>query len=218
MDTQIKIFIADDHPIFRDGLKSLIEKDARLEIIGEAGDGIEALEKLSNLSADIAILDIDMPGKDGFEVARTMRETNLPTEIIFLTMHKDEHFLSKALDLDVKGYLIKESAVTDIINCIKAVAGGRVFISPAISGFLLKRIKRAEKTKDTNEYLETLTPTERRILILIAEYKTSREIADELFVSFRTVENHRANIARKLDLKGSHAVIKYAVENKSLLD
>ncbi len=218
MNSEIKIFIADDHPIFRDGLKSLIEKDARMRVVGEAGDGSEALSKLPETAADIAILDIDMPGKDGFEVAEKLRESGSPTAIIFLTMHKDEHFLNKALDLDVKGYLVKESAVTDIINCIKTVAGGRVFISPAISGLLLKRIKRAEKTKDTNEYLASLTATERRILNLIGEYKTSREIGDELFVSFRTVENHRANIARKLDLKGSHALIKFALENKSLLD
>ena len=218
MKSAIKIFIADDHPIFRDGLKSLIEKDARLKIVGEAGDGIEAFEKLSLGEADIAVLDIDMPGSDGFEVAEKMRENNLPTRIIFLTMHKDEHFLNKALDLDVRGYLVKESAVTDIINCIKNVAEGKVFISPSISGFLLKRIKHAEKTKDTTAYLESLTVTERRILNLIAEYKTSREIGDELFVSFRTIENHRANIARKLDLKGSHALIKFALENKSPLD
>jgi DNA-binding NarL/FixJ family response regulator len=159
-----------------------------------------------------------MPGSDGFEVARKMLEKNLPTKVIFLTMHKDEHFLNKALDLDVKGYLIKESAVTDIINCIKNVAEGRVFISPSISGFLLKRIKQAEKTKDTAAFLESLTQTERRILTLIADYKTSREIGDELFVSFRTIENHRANIARKLDLKGSHALIKFALENKSRLE
>jgi DNA-binding NarL/FixJ family response regulator len=218
MKTEIKIFIADDHPIFRDGLKSLIEKDDRLKIIGEAGDGGEALEKLSQAAADIAILDIDMPGSDGFEVARKIGEMNLPTKVIFLTMHKDEHFLNKALDLDVKGYLIKESAVTDIINCIKNVAEGRVFISPSISGFLLKRIKQAEKTKDTAAFLESLTQTERRILTLIADYKTSREIGDELFVSFRTIENHRANIAKKLDLKGSHALIKFALENKSRLE
>ncbi len=95
MKSEIKLFIADDHPIFRDGLKSLIEKDARLTIIGEAGDGDEAFEKLSRAAADIAILDIDMPGSDGFEVARKMRENNLPTDIIFLTMHKDEHFFEQ---------------------------------------------------------------------------------------------------------------------------
>lgn len=218
MNEEIKIFIADDHPLFRDGLKSLIERDAAMKIVGEAGDGASALEKLANTSADVAILDIDMPVKDGFEVAAALRESNLPTRAIFLTMHKDEHFLNKALDLDVKGYLIKESAATDIINCIRIVAAGGVFISPMISGLLLKRVRRAEKTKDSAALLEDLTATERRILKLIAEYKTSREIGDALFVSFRTVENHRANIARKLDLKGAHAVIKFALENKTLFD
>jgi two-component system, NarL family, response regulator DegU len=217
MKNEIKLFIADDHPVFRAGLKVLIEKDAQMKIVGEANDGTEALEKVFQAGADIAILDIDMPGKDGFEVAQKIRENNLPTEIIFLTMHKDEHFLNRALELSVKGYLIKESAVTDIINCIKNVADGRIFISPAISGLLLKRTRQAEKTKETNLNLESLTETERRILSMIAEYKTSREIADELFVSFRTIENHRANISRKLDIKGNHALIKYAVENKLLI-
>lgn len=218
MNSEIKIFIADDHPLFRDGLKSLMEKDALMRVVGEAGDGAEAIAKLLKTTADVVILDIDMPLKDGFEVAAELRATVSPTKIIFLTMHKDEHFLNKALDLDVKGYLIKESAVTDIINCIKAVASGGVFISPAISGLLLKRVRRAERVKGSAALLESLTPTERRILKLIAEYKTSREIGDELFVSFRTVENHRANIARKLDLKGTHALIKFTLENKSLLD
>ena len=217
MKNEIKLFIADDHPVFRAGLKVLIEKDAQMKIVGEANDGAEALEKVFQTDADIAILDIDMPGKDGFEVAQKLRESNSPTKTIFLTMHKDEHFLNKALELDVKGYLIKESAVTDIINCIKNVADGRIFISPAISGLLLKRTRQAEKTKETNLNLESLTETERRILSMIAEYKTSREIADELFVSFRTIENHRANIARKLNIKGNHALIKYAVENRELI-
>lgn len=218
MKRELRIFIADDHPVFRAGLKVLIEKDAQMKIIGEANDGSEALEKVLQSEADIAVLDIDMPGSDGFEVAQKMRENDLPTEIIFLTMHKDEHFLNKALELNVKGYLIKESAVTDIISCIKNVAAGRVFISPAISGLLLKRARQTEKTKDAAGHLESLTPTERRILALIAEYKTSREIADALFVSFRTIENHRANIARKLNIKGNHALIKYAVENRLLIN
>lgn len=218
MKDEIKLFIADDHPVFRAGLKVLIEKDAQMKIVGEANDGTEALESIFRTQVDIAVLDIDMPGDDGFEVARKIRENDLPTEIIFLTMHKDEHFLNKALELGVKGYLIKESAVTDVVSCIKTVSAGRVFISPAISGLLLKRTRQAEKVKDASRNLESLTATERRILVLIAKYKTSREIGDELFVSFRTIENHRVNIARKLDLKGNHALIKYAVENKSLLE
>lgn len=218
MENEIKLFIADDHPVFRAGLKVLIEKDDRMKIVGEANDGTEALEKVLRTEADIAVLDIDMPGRDGFEVAQAMRENNSPAKIIFLTMHKDEHFLNKALELNVKGYLIKESAVTDIINCIRAVAAGKVFISPAVSGLLLKRTRQAERAKSANLSPESLTATERRILSMIADYKTSREIGDELFVSFRTIENHRVNIARKLDLKGNHALIRYAVENKSLLD
>lgn len=214
----IKVFIADDHPVFRAGLKLLIEKDEQLAVTGEASDGNEALAKLPAAAPDVAVLDIDMPGGDGFEVAQALRAGERPPEIIFLTMHKDEHFLNKALELGVKGYLVKESAVTDIISCIKTVAAGRVFISPSISGLLLKRARGAERVKETAASLDSLTQTERRILLLLAEYKTSREIGDELFVSFRTIEAHRANIARKLDLKGNHALIKYAAENKSSLE
>lgn len=215
MKDKIEIFIADDHPVFRGGLRYIIEQDARLEIVGEAEDGLAALAGLESCAPDIAVLDIDMPGKDGFEVARAIGEKRLPVEVIFLTMHKDEHFLNASLDLGVKGYLIKDSAAIEIINCIKAVAAGQVFVSPQISGLLVKRAARRDQFAAEMPQVNSLTATERRILKFIADYKTSKEIADELCISVRTVEHHRANILEKLELKGSHSLIKFATEHKS---
>jgi DNA-binding NarL/FixJ family response regulator len=215
-ESKIKILIADDHPIFRRGLREIIETDARLKIVAEAEDGDAALALLPESAAQIAVLDIDMPGQDGFAVARRIREANLPVEIVILSLHRDERFLNAALDLGIKGYVLKDGAVNEIVSCIKAVAAGETYISPALSGFLIKRAARGSGSAPAAE-LDRLTPTERRVLKLIAEYKTSKGIAEELFVSVRTVEHHRANIALKLNLKGSHALIKFAAEHKSRL-
>lgn len=211
---EIRVFIADDHPVFRSGLTFIIARDSQIKIVGEADNGEDAIAGLQTCGAQVAVLDIDMPRKDGFQVAREIRQMGLPVEIIFLTMHKDERFFNSALDLGVKGFLIKESAVEEIIKCIKTVAEGREHFSPAISAFLLKRVRRAENAGQSPS-LSLLTPTERKVLKYIAEYKTSKEIADELFISIKTVENHRTNITQKLDLHGRNALIKFATEHKT---
>ncbi|MBS1795292.1 MAG: response regulator transcription factor [Acidobacteria bacterium] len=217
MKTEVKIFIADDHPIFRAGLRQIIETDPRLKIAGEADDGAEALAALENLAVDVTVLDIDMPRMDGFETARAIKQRRFPTEIVFLSMHKDERFFNTAFDLGIRGYVLKDSAVTEIVQCLKTVAEGREFVSPQLSGFLLNRARHAAELAGRQPQVNRLTPTERQILKLIGDYKTSREIADQLLIGIRTVEHHRANICEKMDLKGSHALIKFAVENKSKL-
>lgn len=215
MKTAIHVVIADDHPIFRQGLRQIIESDAGLKVVAEAEDGDEALARIEETRAEIAILDVDMPRRDGFEVTRALQEKRLPTEVIFLTMHKDEHFFNAALDAGVKGYVIKDSAVSDIINSIKIVAAGQNYISPQLSTYLINRGRRAETLARQKPAVERLTATERRILKLIANFKTSKEIADQLCISVRTVEHHRANISEKLDLRGSHALVKFAVKHES---
>jgi DNA-binding NarL/FixJ family response regulator len=217
MTTEIRIVIADDHPIFRQGLRQVIEKSPHLRVVAEAEDGLAALERIQEHKPEIAILDIDMPREDGFAVARSIRELRLPVMVIFLTMHKDELHLNEALDLGVKGYLIKDNAAADVVNSINAAVAGENYISPALSTFLLNRSKRAKELAQQQPGLGTLTATEQRILALLAEYKTSREIAAELCVSVRTVENHRANICVKLNLRGTHALAKFAIQHKSEL-
>ncbi|MBA4124583.1 MAG: response regulator transcription factor [Acidobacteria bacterium] len=214
---QITLIIADDHPIVRQGLRQAIEADAALKVLTEAGDGRAALEAIEKYQPQVAVLDIDMPLMDGFAVARAVREKKLNVEMVFLTILRDEDMVNEAVNLGVKGYVLKDSALTDIVSCIKSVAGGRHYASSALTSYLVKRSSRAAALTEEKTGIKDLTPTERRVLKLIAEYKTSKEIADELFISYRTVETHRANICQKLDLRGSHVLIKFALAHKSEL-
>lgn len=209
MSEKINLLIADDHPIFRRGLRMVIESDDALEIVGEASDGEIALAEIVRLEPQIAVLDSDMPKMDGLTVARKIQEKNLPTLPIFLTMHKDEAIFNAAIESDVKGFVIKDGAANDIINCIKSVARGKRFFSHELTEFLLNRRDR------TSSPLELLTASERRVLRLLADGKTTREIAEALFVSPRTIDHHRANISSKLDLKGKNALLTFALTNKS---
>jgi DNA-binding NarL/FixJ family response regulator len=212
-----RILIADDHPIFRQGLRHLFDSEKAFEVIAEAGDGLTALREIEAQRPDVAILDLDMPEMDGFAVARSVKEKQLGVELVFLTMYKDEEMFNEALDLGVKAYVLKDSAVTDLIGAVRAVLAGSNFISPSLSSHLINRHSKANALERSKPGLKDLTPTERRILPLIAENKTSREIADALFISVRTVDNHRSNICQKLDLHGAHALLKFALEHKSKL-
>jgi DNA-binding NarL/FixJ family response regulator len=215
MNEEIKLIIADDHPIFREGLRQIIEKDSRIRIVGEADNGQKALELIEEKMPDIALLDIDMPKLTGLEVLKKVSGT--PVKIIFLTMYSEEDIFDEAMSLGIKGYVLKDSAVNDILECIFSVSEDNYFISPSMSNLLLRRRKKMTDLRKSNPMLDNLTPTEKKILRFISQNKTSREIADVLFLSHRTVENHRTNISNKLNLKGSHSLIKFAIENKSLL-
>jgi DNA-binding NarL/FixJ family response regulator len=217
MNPVIRLLIADDHPLLRTGLRQVIETDPGLQIVAEASDGAAALQLLAAHKPDVAVLDIEMPQLTGFALLREMRAKRLTTAVVFLTMYRDEEIFNEALDLGALGYVLKDCATTDIIGAIRAAAAGQPYISPAISAFLINRATRANTFVKQLPGLNDLTPTERRVLKLIAENKTSKEIATELFVSYRTVENHRANICQKLNLKGSHSLLKFAFDHKSEL-
>ncbi len=145
METRIKIVMADDHPIVRQGLRQMIEADKNLVIVAEAGDGQTALALIETHQPDVAVLDIDMPELDGFAVARELRKKKFAGEIVFQTMHSEEELFQAAMDLGIKGYVLKDSAITDVVASIKAVARGRSFLSPALSSLLLNRRRRAEE-------------------------------------------------------------------------
>jgi DNA-binding NarL/FixJ family response regulator len=217
MKNEIRIVIADDHPIFRSGLRNEIEKVPGLKIVAEAEDGESALERIQTLQPDIAVLDLKMPNRNGFEVMRAIQEKEQPVAVIFLTMHKDERIFTAALDKGAKGYVLKDGAVNEIVAAIKAVAAGENFISPSLSTILIKQRRRVISLAEQTPALRHLTAAERRVLCLIAANKTSKEIADELFVAESTVNKHRENICRKLDLHGSHALLNFALEHKSEL-
>lgn len=210
-ENAITILIADDHPIFQRGLQQIIETDSSLKIVAAVNDGESALENLRKLKPQIAVLDVDMPQKDGFAVLKSINEENLPCAVILLTMYKEERFFKAALDAGVKGYVIKDSAASEITKAIYAAAKGDNFISPMLSTFLVKRLN-----KSATQYpLESLTTSERRVLKLVSEAKSNKQIADELFLSIRTIENHRSNICAKLNLEGKNALLTYALTHKS---
>ena len=217
MPGRIKVLIVDDHPLFRQGLRQVVQADPRFELCGEAGDGVSALELIQEKKPDIAILDVNLPRLSGLEVARQLKEKRVATQIVILTMYKEEETFNRSLDLGVKGFVLKENAVEDILNSLVAVANGEHYLSPSISGYLVSRRSRAESLASKKPGLEDLTRAERRILKLIAGKKTSREIAAELFISPRTVEAHRANICSKLELRGSHSLLQFALENRASL-
>jgi DNA-binding NarL/FixJ family response regulator len=198
MNEQVKILIADDHALVRKGLRQVIESDSRFKIIGEAANGKEALTLLLQQPPQIAILDVNMPELTGFEVAQALHSCKLNVAIIFLTMHNDKNYFNKAMDYGAKGYILKDGALDEIVNALEAVMHGKPYISAALSSYLLQRLDRISLLARQTPELNTLTPTERRILKLVAEYKTSKEIAEELHIHFRTVDNHRTNITNKL--------------------
>jgi DNA-binding NarL/FixJ family response regulator len=213
MTADATIVLADDHPIFRQGLRQLIDKQPGLHVVAEADNGKAALELIATHAPTVAVLDLDMPELDGFGVARRARELNLASHLVILTMHTDELHFNQAIDLGVRGYLIKDGAAAEVVSCIKAVAAGGEYVTPSLSSYLLRRSRHAPGTREPSE-VGTLTPTERRVLALLAELKTTKQIAEALGVSPRTIDNHRANLCAKLDLQGPHALTKFALEHK----
>jgi DNA-binding NarL/FixJ family response regulator len=219
MDTkgEIDVVIADDHPIVRQGLRQVIEAAPGLRVVAEAEDGQVALARIQAHRPDVVVLDIDMPKMDGFAVARAIRDQQLGAAVVFLTIHREEDFFNEALDIGGQGYVLKDSAIVDIVTSIRAVASGHHYTSPAMTTSLISRRQRVATFRQQKPTLDDLTSTERRILHLIADYKTSKEIADELCISYRTVETHRTNICSKLEIHGSHGLMKFALTHKSEL-
>ncbi len=217
MKKRITVLIADDHPIFRRGLAEVLHEDTDFDLVGEAGEGMTALRQIRELKPNVAVVDLDMPELNGLELARRIFETESPTAIAVLTMHKEERIFDEAINMGVKGYVLKENAAVDILNCIRAVAAGEAFISPSLSTFLLSRRTRTKAFFAEKPALNSLTAAESRVLKLIAEDFTSKEIGERLGISVHTVENHRANICNKLEIHGSHSLLKFAYDNKDRL-
>ena len=217
MSKILRILIADDHPIFRRGLCDVIETAAGLQLVGQAGDGESALHLVEELHPDIVIFDVHMPRLTGLQAARKLIEKKSATGIILLTMHEDEDLLNEALQLGIHAYVLKENAVEELIQAVRTVADGKTFISATLTGMLLRRRERNEALRSEKPGLDSLTPSERRILRLIADDKTSKEIADVLGCAVRTVETHRQNVSIKLGLSGSHSLLKFAYDKKASL-
>jgi two-component system, NarL family, response regulator DegU len=216
-DTVVSVVIVDDHPIFRAGLREVLHAGTRYRVIAEFGDGVTALDGLRGLKPAIALLDLEMPGMSGLDVATQLCTEAPDIAVVLLTMHDEEHAVRRAVQLGVRGYVLKDNAVLDLLTCLDVVSGGDVFISSSLSGFLLPEALSQQGRSYEDEPKQELSASERRVLRLIAASRSSNEIADELFISVRTVHHHRENIARKLGLRGHNALMRYALENKSFL-
>lgn len=208
------ILIADDHPIFLKGLKEVIEAEPGYEVIFEAKNGLEALAIAKTRHPMVTILDIDMPEMNGLVAAEELIKLLPEANVILLTMHKAKDTFLRALDVGVAGYVLKENAVVDIIQAIEAVMTGNSYISPEMSSFLLSQRRAANNNPTANELLHTLTPSEMKILKLVGSYKSTKAIADELFISEKTVSNHRMNILKKLNLNGKNSLLRFAIEHR----
>jgi DNA-binding NarL/FixJ family response regulator len=213
MPDEVRIVLADDHPVVRKGLKLSIEEDVRLKVVAEAGDGEGALMLIKQLNPNLAIVDIDMPKLGGIGVAKEVGRLGLATMIIFLSFHRDEDFFRAAIEMGGKGYLLKDGATEEIVTAINTVIAGQLYISSAIALQLLQGSKDESKEHD-DSLVGVLTPSERGILLLIANGLSRKEIGAELSIHYRTIENHRTNICRKLGIEGANALLRFAVQHK----
>jgi len=206
----VRILIADDHKILREGLRSLLEKQPTFAVVAEAEDGLTAYEGIKKHKPEIAILDIGMPGLNGIEVTRKIRSDLAPTKVIALSMHADRHFIMGVLEAGANGYLLKDSAFAELVTAVAAVAKGKMYLSPSIAETVIKSsLEKSDREKQGSGVL--LSGREREVLQMIAEGKSTKEIALKLFVSTKTVETHRKQIMDKLNIRTVAGLTKYAI-------
>lgn len=217
MANEIRVAIADDHPLLRKGLRQVLEADSNMKVVAEAGDGEDLISQIEISRPQIAIVDVDMPKQDGFAVAKEINKRRMPVDIVFLTIHNEEDIFHAAMDLGIKGYILKDSALVEITEAIRTVVAGQFYVSRPLVAYLLHRRNRSQALIESEPRLQSLTTSEQRILHMIAENKSSKEIGAELCIHYRTVENHRVNICLKLGLHGTNSLLRFALQHKSEL-
>lgn len=208
---KIQVFLADDHTIMRAGLRSLLENSGRIEVIGEAEDGREAVKQVEQMRPDIVLMDIAMPGLNGLEATRQIKRRFPEVKVLILTMHTTEEYIAQIFGAGASGYVVKRAAVTELVTAIQAVHHGDAFISPSISGTVIEGYLKQTRTGDEAEWYDLLTEREREILQLIVEGHSSREIAERLIITENTVRAHRANLMSKLDLHNTAELTQFAI-------
>ena len=207
----MRILLADDHGIVRRGLKSLLESQPGLEVVGEAADGLEALRICGELSPDLLIIDISMPLMNGIEVASRAQKLEPAPAVIILSMHADESYIMRALGAGARGYLVKDATDEDLLPAVRAVAAGKPFFSPTVAAVLMEDYVRQLRARGLSDSYDLLTDREREILQLLAEGRSNKEVASLLDVGLSTVETHRANLMQKLNLHNTAEIVLYAV-------
>lgn len=207
----INIMLADDHHIVRQGLRALLESEQNFHLVGEAGDGLEAVRLAIRLKPDVLITDVMMPGLNGLEVTRQVTKSLPQTKVVILSMYTDDSYVLEALKNGATGYVLKDSQATDLVQAIREVAAGRRYLSPPLSERELELYAQRFESVSNDPY-DLLTTREREVLQLVAEGRTSIEIAQQLFISPRTAEGHRANLMRKLGVQNNAELVRYALK------
>ena len=207
----IRIIIVDDHPMFRRGMADALAERPHLSVVAEAGDGIEALALIEKHAPDVVVTDVDMPGMNGFDLVETLLKQNPELKIAILTMHREERLFQRAMDIGVLAYIVKDEPVDGVVEGINSASRRKFYLSPSLAGLVVERRQKSSRLKKEVPGLDTLTPSERAILFLVARNRMSKEIADELGISPRTVGTHRNNIAKKLDLTDKMPLLNWAL-------
>lgn len=208
----IRVFIADDHAVFRGGLRALLAREEGLEVVGEAGSGTETLEAMDRVKFDVLLLDISMPGLSGAKVAQEALGKRPSLAIVILTMHEDEYYLQELLRVGVRGYVLKKSTGTELVQAVRAAYRGDSYIDPALAQFVISPYVGRSVRRDPDR-VSILTPREKEVCRLVAYGYTNAEVAEQLFISDRTVETHRTNIMNKLGLKSRAELVRFSIDN-----
>ncbi len=207
----MRVIIADDHHLVRQGIRALLEKSGGIEVVGEAADGQEAVALVERLKPDAIIMDIAMPRLNGTQSTERIRALGVPTQVVILSMYSDETLVRQTLRAGARGYLLKKSVTEELILALQAAARGEIYLSPAISGTVLADFLAAEKSRSGHEAFDRLSPREREVLQLIAEGHTNNEIAQLMSISVKTVEKHRAALMTKLNVHDTAGLVREAI-------
>ena len=213
----IRVLLSDDHLVVRKGLRAILERQSRMEVVGEAADGREAVALSESLGPDVVIIDITMPHLNGIDATAQIVKRNPKIGVVILSVHSDETYVLRALNSGAKGYLLKDSAETDLVKAVDTVAVGKPFFSPAIAQALLEDYMRFLQQRNLQDSYDLLTDREKEILQLLAEGESNKEIAAVLNLSVYTVETHRANLMQKLGLHNTAEIVLYAVRKKIIV-
>ena len=211
--TKIRLLVVDDHPVVREGVRTLLNRQPDMEVVGQAGNCSAAMASALELKPDVVLLDITMGDESGLAVIRELRKRLPRSKVLVLTVHEEEAYLRRALELGATGYVLKQAADAELAVAIRAVARGDVFVYPSLSRVLLRDMHRTDEEEDS---YESMSPREKEVLRLVALGYTNQEIANKLFLSIKTVETYRARVVDKLDLKSRSALVRYALDHHLL--
>jgi two-component system response regulator NreC len=211
---KIRILLADDHTLFRQGVKTLLAAESDIEIVGEAANGTEALERAGQFRPDVVLMDISMPGSSSFETTRQIRRNRPETKVLFLTMYDDEDYLVEGMEVGASGYVLKDSPAPQLVAAIRDVSRGGSYLSPRMLSQLVDDFRTRIKSTDRLPRFATLTPREKEVLKMLAEGNSVKEVACQLNLSVKTVEAHKFNLMRKLDIHNKAQLVQYAIQKK----